>query len=221
MKNSTFLLPGILVLTAFPLTTSAQLEVSPDTFDFGDVEVGTSVSTLVTVMNMGAAEEVLDVAISGSADFAIASSVPATISPGSIVYIQITFSPSAEGYAAADLAVNGLAVSSLGGMGVAYEPPPSATVADILAFFDSSVGDGTLVGSGPGKSADGRRNALRNMIEAAGDLIEDGAFEDACRQLLDAYKRCDGLPSPPEFVSGPAASTLAGMILDLVACLGC
>ncbi len=89
----------------------------------------------------------------------------------------------------------------LGGVGTQAEPPPSTTIADILDFFDASVADGTLVGNGPGKSANGRKNALRNMIEAAGDLIDDYYVEEACQQLLDAY--------------------LAQMILDLMASLGC
>jgi hypothetical protein len=163
---------------------------------------------------------VLDAALSGSADFAITSIVPDTVSPDDDVDIQITFTPSAVGYVAADLIINGAAASSLGGVGVSIEPPPPVSIADILAFFDESVADGTLVGNGPGKSADGRRNALRNMIEAAGDLIEDGAIEEAWQQLLDAYQRCDGLDRPPEFVAGTAAPTLAGMILDLIAALG-
>jgi hypothetical protein len=90
-----------------------------------------------------------------------------------------------------------------------------------LAFFDASVANGTLYGNGPGKSADGRRNALRNQIETAGDLIDDSAAQEACQQLLDAYQRCDGLPRPPEFVAGPAAPTLAQMILDLMGQLEC
>jgi hypothetical protein len=59
------------------------------------------------------------------------------------------------------------------------------------------------------------------MIEAAGDLIDDGYIVEACQQLLVAYERCDGLPRPPEFVAGPAAPTLAQMILDLMLELGC
>jgi hypothetical protein len=95
------------------------------------------------------------------------------------------------------------------------------SIADILAFFDESVDDGTLYGDGPGRSAEGRKKALRNIIEAAGDLIADGYPETACRQLLDAYERCDGLFPPPDFVEGDAAETLAGMILDLIGKLGC
>jgi hypothetical protein len=219
MRNIPRLIPICILVIAFPLTAAAQLEVLPKTHDFGNVEVSTPADTLVTVMNLGPQEVSLEAAISGSADFSITSSVPASIGPGSIVDIQVAFAPSAAGYSEADLLINGVASCWLGGMGVAVEPPPSPTVEDILAFFDASVADGTLFGEGPGKSADGRRGALRNKIKAAGDILDDG--EDACQQLLDAYQRCDGLPRPPEFVAGPAAATLAQMILDLMGELGC
>jgi hypothetical protein len=94
------------------------------------------------------------------------------------------------------------------------------SVADILSFFDASVADGTLYGAGPGKSAKGRLNALRNMIEAAGDLLDTGLSEEACKKLMNAHKHCDGEPRPPDFITGPAASTLASMILDLIESLG-
>lgn len=219
MKSKLRLFSVSVVLLALPISAAAQLEVFPTTHDFGDVEVGGSAVAVVTVMNLGGSEVELNVELSGSADFAITSSVPASIPSEGTIDIEVTFSPSGEGYAAADLKINGDSVSSLGGMGVANEPPPSVSVADILAFFDASVADGTLVGNGPGKSADGRRGALRNMIEAAGDLIEDDAIEEAYQQLLDAYQRTDGLPTPPDFVAGPAAPTLAGMISDLMAVL--
>ncbi|MFX1563391.1 MAG: choice-of-anchor D domain-containing protein [Promethearchaeota archaeon] len=199
----------------------AQLEVSPTSMDFGDVEVGTTSTSVVTVTNNGSSEIGLTAEISGSAFFVISSSVPALISEYETVYIQISFTPSAEGLSAADLLIKGVIATSLQGVGVEVQPPPSGSVQDILAFFDASVLDGSLVGSGPGNSADGRRDALRNMIKASGDLIEDGFTTEACQQLLNAYERCDGLPRPPEFVSGAAAQTLAGMILELVGGLGC
>ena len=101
------------------------------------------------------------------------------------------------------------------------EPDPSEQVAEILDFVDTSVDGGTLTGDGPGNSAEKRLNALINMIEAAGDLVEDGDIEGACQQLLDAYKKTDGEPKPPDFVAGEAASELADMIQDLRATLGC
>ncbi|UCD29235.1 MAG: lamin tail domain-containing protein [Planctomycetota bacterium] len=99
--------------------------------------------------------------------------------------------------------------------------PPEVTIDDIEDLIDDSVADGSLWGDGPGKSADKRLNALKNMIETAGDLIEDGLFADACQQLADAYKKTDGEDKPPDFVSGPAAAELAAMILDLMDSLGC
>jgi hypothetical protein len=69
-------------------------------------------------------------------------------------------------------------------------------IADILTFINRSVGDGSLAGSGPGNSGPGRLNALKNMIKAAGDLIYDGFFTEACDQLRDGYQRTDGVPKP-------------------------
>jgi hypothetical protein len=91
----------------------------------------------------------------------------------------------------------------------------------ILNFFDESVADGSLVGEGPGKSAENRLNALRNMLEAAGDLINAGTYEEACGQVMAVYEKIDGDPKPPDFVSGPAAVELAIMILELMNTLGC
>jgi hypothetical protein len=66
-----------------------------------------------------------------------------------------------------------------------------------------------------GNSGAGRRNALRNMLEAAGDLIQQGRIADACRLLQDALDRTDGDPRPPDFVTGPAGSELAERIRAL------
>jgi hypothetical protein len=107
----------------------------------------------------------------------------------------------------------------LAGVGVEEEPPPDQQIQDIIDFIEESVDAGTLAGSGPGSSGDGRLNALVNMIEAAGDLIEAGDFEQAYEQLEQAYRRCDGLSPPPDFVDGEARETLAAMILDLMALL--
>ena len=98
--------------------------------------------------------------------------------------------------------------------------PAAPQIADILMFFDDSVANGTLVGSGPGNSAKGRLGALRNMIDAAGDLISQGRITKACQQLQNAYLRVDGQPKPPEFATGQAAAQLANMIQQLINSLG-
>ena len=95
--------------------------------------------------------------------------------------------------------------------------PEPITITDILAFFEESLSNGTLVGSGPGKSSTGRLRAVRNMLEESVDLIEEGYVEDAYFQLEQAYKRCDGDTPPPDFVDGEAREELAAMIAALIA----
>jgi hypothetical protein len=107
------------------------------------------------------------------------------------------------------------------GTGVVVEPPPDEQIAEILEFFDDAVSGGSLVGDGPGGSADGRLGALRNMIEAAGDLINDGLVAEACDQLLDVQKRADGEPRPPDFVTGADAEVLFDRVQVLRDSLGC
>lgn len=103
----------------------------------------------------------------------------------------------------------------------AEETPPLEQIANILEFFDQSVADGTLVGEGPGNSAKGRLNALRNMIKAAGNLIIDEDIEETCQQLQDAFNRTDGQFPPPDFAAGSAASDLAKLIQNLRSDLEC
>lgn len=95
------------------------------------------------------------------------------------------------------------------------------SIEGILLFFDQSVADGSLIGYGPGKSACGRLNALRNMFATARDFINNEDIGEACGQLEAALKKCDGKPSPPDFVMGPAASELYSMNLELLEELGC
>jgi hypothetical protein len=226
MKNKLRLFSTFIVILTFPLAAAASINVDPSE-NFGDVELGTSATAIITIQNVGFTPITLDsIALEPpSGDFAIiANPVGTTLANGESADVVITFTPTVLGPATATLAIawmNGEAGTDtveLTGTGVESSGDP-VTVQDLLDFFDQSVADGTLVGYGPGSSADGRRKALRNKIRAAGDTIEDGG--DACEQLLDAYHRCDGLPSPPDFVAGQAAGTLAGMVLNLMDDLGC
>jgi hypothetical protein len=222
---------SLLIFCVAPAQAAPDIEVLPLAHDFGDVEVGTSSTTIVTVENIGDDPLTVDsIVLNGSSNpaFAVTSApgLPVAVDPYTSVDVEITFSPLAAGVADAQLDIVSDSPGeeevnvSLTGTGVDVTQPP-LTVADILQFFDESVADGTLLGNGPGNSANGRRKALRNKIKASGDLIEAGLIVKACKQLQNAYERTDGLPRPPEFVTGPAAPVLAGMLLDLMAELGC
>lgn len=103
-----------------------------------------------------------------------------------------------------------------------YLPIVNISIEDILAFFDTSIADGTLFGVGPNSNARRAKQAnLRRMLVRAGVFIDGNKIDSACSQLARAYSRCDGLPIPPDFVTGVAVSTLADMILSLRASLNC
>lgn len=215
------------------VTEGSNIQVSPEAYDFGDVELGSSSPTIITITNPGGTGDPLELsdislAEGSSGDFTI-TYYPATltVSPGESVDVGVTFTPSAEGYVSAVLQIasdddiNPLIEVALGGVGVYVELPPEGQIAAILAFIEASVEAGTLFGDGPGNSAGNRLNAFINMIEATGDLIEDGLYAEACDQLGAALKKCDGQPSPPDFVAGEAVEELKGMIEVLRTTLGC
>jgi len=216
------------VVVSVPEPTEPNIVVSPLSHDFGDVELGTSSTLVVTISNVGNS----DLTVSGIAletDFAITSApAPAiVVEPTETKDVEITYTPSALGYNSAVLKITSddpdepIVEVQLSAVGIEIPLPPSEQIASILTFFDTSVDGGTLLGDGPGNLAEKRLNALRNMLEAAGDLIEDDFFEEACRQLADAYRRMDGQPQPPDFVKGEAVPELAGMLEELMTTLGC
>ena len=101
------------------------------------------------------------------------------------------------------------------------EPTPAEQIQEILDFVDESVGDGTLVGVGPGKSAENKLNTLINQLEQVQDFIGDELFVEACLQLQDAYKKCDGQSHPDDTVTGNAVPELAEKIDKLMESLSC
>ena len=205
------------------------LEVSPLTYDFGEVEIGMCSETLINVTNI---TEVYIVRMNGiyfsepyDSSFSLVPwPVPLLLYPGMWMEVPVKFCPEATGSYSTSLWIDtnaGIYEVALSGTGVLEEPPPEEQIQEILDFIDESVEAGTLEGSGAGSSADKRLNALINMIEAVGDLIEQGRYEEACDQLWAAYRRCDGDPRPPDFVEGEAREQLAAMILALIESLGC
>lgn len=137
---------------------ASDLVVFPDVHDFGNTLVGQSTTTIITVTNLGDTPAEFDAVLFGdTTNYRIDSDIPSIINPGDTIDIQITFNPTDEGYYSSTLPVAGTGGTSFGGVGVWSEPTPSEAIADILNFFDSAVADGTLVGDGPGNSADGRR----------------------------------------------------------------
>ncbi len=203
-----------------------DIDVSPLVYDFGDVELETAGSILITILNLGNGDlSIQNLAFTpeSSTDFTVTLSpeLPSVIAPEGSIDVEVTFAPSTEGILHAVLEITSddpdepVTTINLAGVGVKIEVPPSEQIEQILEFFDISVADGTLVGVGPGNSASNRLKALRNMLKATSYLIFGEYFEDAYKQLLDVLKKCDGEFPPPDFVSGEATGELANKILEL------
>lgn len=201
------------------VTPDPDIDVVPLVIDFGGVNAFTSLDMIVTISNIGGADlTVSEILLSGDPSFtAIADPAPLVLAPGDVVDITATFSPTdalvlkqATLTITSDDADEGSVVVSLIGNGLVDALEGEATVLETA--IDAAIAGGTLVGDGSGKSANGRLNAFANMVEAAGDLIEAGFFEDACRQLKSALRRVDGSPRPPDFVVGDDAALIADQI---------
>jgi hypothetical protein len=228
------------VLTV-PMMASAQeiLSYTPTEYDFGDVITGSAQSQIftITITDEGPVFLCPPKLVADNSEypppytgnsFVITRVDDVFIPPASSFECEVTFSPTSLGFHQAYLRIESDDAHGLddlripiSGYGVRAEPPPQEVIAEILTFMTTAVSDATLQGSGPGSSADGRLKALMNMIEAAGDLMEDGAMDQACQQLLDAYNRTDSDPKPPDFVEGASAMPLAEMVMDLMESIAC
>ena len=207
-----------------------RVGVAPSSVSFGMVNVGTFQGQVVTVTNRQPFNQPL-VLQSCSLDspangFSSSTSVglPVSISAGATFDINVGFMPTVAGAASNTLHIVTSASPvdvPMSGTGVNSSPPPLQQISDILAFYDDAVQHGTLIGTGPGQSATGRLGALRNMIKAAGDLIQQGKIGEACQQLKDAINRTDGNPTPPDFVTGSAAPQLMQKLQSVRTTLGC
>ena len=208
------------------------LEVLPTDHDFGDVEIGTTVTTIVSMTNINGSDvEVFGLGFQagGSADYSVVSAppVPFIVVPGETVEVHVAFAPSGAGYVTAVLQIE--STDSLkpvqevyfGGVGVDTQPEP-VTIQAILDFFDASVAAGTLDGTGPNaRTRKAHRKVFRFILVAAGTLIEGGYYDKACPALERSFIRSDGLLRPKDFVQGDARAELNGMIGQLMGDLGC
>lgn len=133
--------------------------------------------------------------------------------------VAMELSPGVYGLRVGNVSGPVLGLQLVGALGSTSPPPADepepADCSSLFSFFDAAVEANTLLGNGPGKSGQGRCEALRNMLEEACSLADEGSMDDACSQLDAAARKCDG--TAPDFVTGDAASELATRIATLKA----
>jgi beta propeller repeat protein len=225
-------------LTTF--SVSPQASVTPDQYGFGEVALGASNSTLVSVQSTGAGilhvtgATVTQVTPSGVSAFSLtpAPALPVALKPGTggagqTLDLPVKFAPTTIGTYTGSLTIttddpdHPSIVVPLTGTGVSKEVPPIVQVQNLLTFIDTSTANGTVSGVGPGSSATNKLKAFRNMIADSSDLILQGKTALACDQLASAYAKTDGDPKPPDFVAGTSAAEVAAQIVTLRTSLGC
>jgi cysteine-rich repeat protein len=100
-------------------------------------------------------------------------------------------------------------------------PLPGGGYASLVDAFDTAVGDGTLVGTGRGRSAEKHLRALRRLLQAAQRWLDDDRKGFGCGALKIALLALDGAPNPPDLAIGPAAPLLAAQIGEAMQEVGC
>jgi parallel beta-helix repeat protein len=204
-----------------------DIEVNPQSHDFGEVEVGTVNGIIVTVSNAGQADLTInhiELNQGSNNDFYILSPVtlPFIIASQSGIDIEMIFEPSTDEFLSSTLEIGSddpdepLVEVQFSGTGVLAERTPSDQIASILDFIDVSVANGSLTGAGPGKSGKNRLKPFMKMVEGVEKHIDRQHYKPAAKKLDAVLKRCNG-KSSSIFVGGEAVDELVGMLLQLKA----
>ncbi len=89
--------PAVLPVTGTGHILASTFNIDPVSLSFGTVNVGSSVSLPVTIINPGDASLIISDITSSDAQYTFSSSLPITVLPGGNTAIDITFTPTGEG----------------------------------------------------------------------------------------------------------------------------
>lgn len=204
-----------------------HIDVTPLSVDFGVVQIGAPQTVTITMANVGDSAitiETIEFQPGSSPDYALTPVpwLPIFFSAGGSFSVDVTFTPTVPGPAAASLDIHSsdpdhpVVTVMFSATVESDDLDPLEQIEKILDTANSAIEDGTLTGKGRGKSSANRLNAFANMLHEAQFLIAVDELDEAAGQLHAAYIHADGLDHPSDFVQGPAAAQLAEMILELI-----
>jgi len=98
---------------------------------------------------------------------------------------------------------------------------PEGCCDETMGFYKNAAHHGDLHGNGPGNSGIAHANIFERQLDRICELIGEGDYTDACRELSVALRRVDGQPAPDDFVTGPSAPAMAERLRDLQTKLAC
>jgi hypothetical protein len=208
----------VVALILFLSNITNALE-TPLSYNFGEVPIGSSSTAFISI-STSTTEVPLNLwaALENGEHYKIKTSIPPLgipLSPGETVAIEIVFTPTTTQAVFDTLYIDASNPNPLFGFSIREEIKLVGNETEIASLQQN------VQQSKKDKSADNRLNSFRNMLEEAGQLIDNGDLEDACGQLKSSYRKCDGNDSPPDFVEGYSAPEMAGMINELRAKLEC
>ena len=205
-------------------------------YDFGNIELGSTLTTTVSISNLDSAPvELTGIRFSGDSckDFSVVAQ-PASMSipANGSVNFEIAYAPSLVGECKAILWIyDGSPIPSnevqLTGVGVEQNSAPAepASISQLLLEKLQKIIDYTNESSiyrsfrteEQGTLSEKRLKAFKKMLVVTYHLIENGQFEAAYNKLQEIYKKVDAKPESNNFVSADKAADLAAMIQDLIA----
>jgi len=169
-----------------------RISVSPDSLDFGEVQIGFTVSRTITISNTGGGElRMGDVTMAGSQEMRFQSSCPSTLEPQGSCTLSVAFRPLTEGTKGATLTISSndpdRATIQIPITGKAIAPanvPDIVVVGGNLVFFDVWVG-----------SSSSQDITVVNRGHA--DLIVSRVYLTGAPQFSITGDTCTGSPIPP------------------------
>jgi len=228
---------AVIAVSTFMPNTS-QAAISSTGYDFEEVEIGSSETTLVTITNLEDTDTVITGIVFANttcSDFSILHTPDnLTIPAKGIIEVEIGYTPSSIGTCSDTLRIyNGTPFPSMVTfVGTGIEPVVTKLdlfyarkqsldqIAQIKSFVNESLANESLKGTGKGKRmAKNREKSFYKMLVIATHMIENGNIEAAHNKLNSIYKKIDGKPNPEDFVTGNAAGDLAAQIQNLISSL--
>jgi len=216
----------------------SEATIDAQGYDFGNVEVGSLVTTLVTISNLDLTNPVdlsgISFALDSCSDFSIVTLLqpPITIQPEKSVNVEISYSPSFVGECSAALRIYTGSPSpanqvTFTGIGVEQEPQlPEhddvsrlllAKLQKIIDYTNESYIYQTFRSYKQDNLPERRLQAFKKSLGVTYHLIENGQFEAAYNKLNEIHKKTDGKPESNDFVPPEKAANLSEMLQDLIA----
>jgi hypothetical protein len=204
-----------------------DIMVEPVSMDFGQWLTGTSAVNTFVITNQGDADlvvESLSWAAGGSDDFAISAlpELPLTIAPDSFYELEVMYTPTTAGAAAATLEIASddpdqpVVTIVVAGEGIAPVVTPYQQIKNMIAFYDEAVQNGTIQGVGRGNCAKSHVKTIKKALLVTKALIRCERTRCAIAVLKKLDKFTDGQSRPKDLITGSAVAELNTQIETLL-----